>query len=271
MSQEEAVKTTSDTIDVQQLEARHEEADTRIILHCVKNQESNCIVVQARDTDVLVLLVAHFHRMACNKLWLKAGTARKRKFIPVHDIVATMSFSQEQLESIVDFHAYAGCDIVLFFSGHGKKTAWHTFTQYSHLLKGLGVVNLTQETEDSVQEFICHLYKVDHITSVNKAQSYLFLKSKAPETLPPTYDALSFYIKRAHYQSSIWRQAHINFPDIPEPEDSGWRLMNDELQPILMSAAPVPDSCLELISCGCQGTCINLQCKCRKSNLLCSP
>ena len=125
--------------------------------------------MQARDTDVLVLLVAHFHRMACTKLWLKVGTARKRKFIPVHDIVATMSFSQEQIESVVAFHAVTGCDVVSFFAGHGKKTAWHTFTQYSHLLHGLGVGNLIQETQDNVQKFICHMYKVDHTTCVIKA------------------------------------------------------------------------------------------------------
>ena len=73
------------------------------------------------------------------------------------------------------------------------------------------------------------------------------MRSKAQETLPPTYDALSFHIKRAHYQASIWRQAHLSFPDIPEPETSGWKLVNEELQPVLISKAPVPDSCLETV------------------------
>ena len=37
------------------------------------------LVVQARDTDILVLLLAHFHRFQCKNLWIKAGTAKKTK------------------------------------------------------------------------------------------------------------------------------------------------------------------------------------------------
>jgi len=79
---EERVESNNPDVDTSVLEARHEEADTRIILHCVKSQDDS-IVVQARDTDILVLLLAHFPRMSCTKLWLKAGTAKKRKYIPV--------------------------------------------------------------------------------------------------------------------------------------------------------------------------------------------
>ena len=59
--QEEGVGSTSTDIDRSALEAHHEEADTRIVLHCM-NSTADCIVVQARDTDILVLLLAHFHR-----------------------------------------------------------------------------------------------------------------------------------------------------------------------------------------------------------------
>ena len=61
-SNEERVETSDPRVDTELLEARHEEADTRIVLHCV-NSHAASIVVSARDTDVLVLLLAHFHRM----------------------------------------------------------------------------------------------------------------------------------------------------------------------------------------------------------------
>ena len=73
--QEEGVGSTSTDIDKSALEAHHEEADTRIVLHCM-NSTADCIVVQARDTDILVLLLAHFHRFQCKNLWIKAGTAK---------------------------------------------------------------------------------------------------------------------------------------------------------------------------------------------------
>lgn len=44
---------------VPQLASNHEEADTRIILHCVyAAQTSSAVTVRSPDTDVLVLLVA---------------------------------------------------------------------------------------------------------------------------------------------------------------------------------------------------------------------
>ena len=59
-------------VDRDKLKARHEEADTRLILHCTEKQAPS-IVIAARDTDVLVLLLAHFHKMPSDKVWLKAG------------------------------------------------------------------------------------------------------------------------------------------------------------------------------------------------------
>ncbi|KAL8610462.1 hypothetical protein ACOMHN_060382 [Nucella lapillus] len=54
-SNQERAETSAPRVDVEHLEARHEEADTRIILHCVNSQAAS-IVVSARDTDVLVVL-----------------------------------------------------------------------------------------------------------------------------------------------------------------------------------------------------------------------
>jgi len=109
---EERVESNNPDVDTSVLEARHEEADTRIILHCVKSQ-ADSIVVQARDTDILVLLLAHFPRMSCTKLWLKAGTAKKRKYIPVHTIVGQMPFGRTVLETIPAFHALTGSGDIL--------------------------------------------------------------------------------------------------------------------------------------------------------------
>ena len=44
-----------------------------------------------------------------------------------------------------------------------------------------------------------------------------------PSPCPPTRDALSFHIMRSHYQATVWRQAHVNYPDIPPPQDMGWK------------------------------------------------
>ena len=43
-----------------------------VCMYCTENQGLS-IVIDARDTDVLVLLLAHFHKMPSDKVWLKAG------------------------------------------------------------------------------------------------------------------------------------------------------------------------------------------------------
>ena len=56
------VKSSDPKMDLSLLRATHEETDTRIILHCI-HSNAETIVVSARDTDVLVLLIAHFAKM----------------------------------------------------------------------------------------------------------------------------------------------------------------------------------------------------------------
>ena len=77
---EEMVESSCSDADTVRLEAQHEEVDTS----CVENHTRK-IVVQSRDTDVLALLMDHYHRMTCTQLWLKTSTAKKRQYIPIHD------------------------------------------------------------------------------------------------------------------------------------------------------------------------------------------
>ena len=57
------------------LRATHEEADTHIILHAI-HCEANTVVVRARNTDVLELLVGHIKQMRCDEVWMEAGTSK---------------------------------------------------------------------------------------------------------------------------------------------------------------------------------------------------
>ena len=59
------VQSSDANMDLSLLKAVHEEADTRLILHCI-HSNTETVVVSARDTDVLALLIAHFEKMDCN-------------------------------------------------------------------------------------------------------------------------------------------------------------------------------------------------------------
>ncbi len=268
-SDEEMAESSKSDVDTTQLEARHEEADTRIILHCTEHHTDN-VVVQSRDTDVLVLLLGHYHRMPCTNLWLKAGTAKKRQYVPVHDIVEQMSYSVQIRETIPAFHALTGSDTTSYIAGCSKKSAWKTFQTHHQLLENLGKGELTEETLKNAELFVCKLYNLKQVSTTDEARAVLFNKSRSPESLPPTSDALHFHIRRAHYQTVVWRQAHLSHPNLPNPEGLGWRVEETTVKPELMSLTPVPDSCHEIITCNCKTGCKRLHCNCKKLNLHCT-
>ena len=108
-----------------------------------------------------------------------------------------MPYGPTVLETLQTFHALTGSDVTSFRSGHSKKTAWKVFEQHHELLKDLGKGNLAKETIAETEKFVCRLYNTQDVTRVNKARSQLFMKSRAPESFPPTSDALSFHIKQS--------------------------------------------------------------------------
>ena len=58
--QEDEVWASDRTLNLDLLKANHVEADARLVLHCV-HSDAACVVVSSNDTDVLILLLAHFH------------------------------------------------------------------------------------------------------------------------------------------------------------------------------------------------------------------
>ena len=123
------VKSSDPDLEVSSLSADHEEADTRLILHCIHAQMET-LVVSARDTDVLLLLLAHYDRIQCKRLYMKAGRSKAPKYLPVHEI--HMLLSADQVDTLLAFHAVTGCDSVSQFSGHSKKNSLEGIPATSH-------------------------------------------------------------------------------------------------------------------------------------------
>lgn len=151
---EDMVEASKTDIDLESLAAKHEEADTRVIVHCIESQ-SSAIVVAARDTAILLLLIAHFHKIPCSKVWLKCGTSKKRKYVPIHTIVENLQLPPDVLESVVAFHAITGSDCTSYFNMHSKRTCWRIFLECPELLKNLGVGELSNETACDAEKFVC--------------------------------------------------------------------------------------------------------------------
>lgn len=255
--------------DIKLLQATHEEADTRVILHALDaaRQPYERTLIVCRDTDVLVLLI-HFQQQLTNEIWFQSGTAKQRKYVAVHDI----TLSPQLRKAIPAFHALTGCDTVSQFSGHGKKSAWKVFKENARLLQKLGHGNLNAQIVKQAESFICKLYAPDtEKTSSDDLRCTLFLQGKCePENLPPTSDALELHIKRAHHQASIWMQSTTAKPKTDSPVNNGWYIAEDgDLKPLLSRKEAVPKICVDILTCKCK-VCATSRCTCRSNHLKCT-
>jgi len=110
------------TEDIRELASSQEEADTRIILHCVCAASSltpdGVVVVKSSDTDVFVLLLAHHTNISVSVV-LVTGTGNNKRMLSIdaiHD-----SIGSEVAAALPGFHAFTGCDTTSCFVRKGKR------------------------------------------------------------------------------------------------------------------------------------------------------
>ena len=238
--------------------------DESIVVH----SQFHTVVVSSRYTNALLLLVSDFQIMQCQHLWMKSGTSKKRLYIPIDAVFNKQPSGSAS--ALLAFHALTGCDTTSYIANHTKRSSWKIFKENHGLLKNLDIGELTDDTIQSSETFVCRIYNVHRTDSIDAARHLLFSKTGKPEAMAPTSDALRFHLTRIHYQSRIWRNAHCPTPELPAPSEIGWRLVDSELQPVLMTLSPIPDSCLEMVACSCRKQCKTRRCKCQKSGLRCT-
>jgi len=102
----------------------HEEADSRIFVHCeyIANQSSDInnsskrTIVFSPDTDVAVLCWYHFSQLSIQEHSFHKGTGGNRRFIPVHEAVGP-----DVCNLLPAMHALTGCDSTSNLNGIGRK------------------------------------------------------------------------------------------------------------------------------------------------------
>ena len=73
------------------------------------------MVIQCRDTDVLVLAVGH-RKHQPSQIWMSCGTSEKPKYIPVHAI----NYPPLVMDNVITYHSVTGCDTTNQFSGKAE-------------------------------------------------------------------------------------------------------------------------------------------------------
>jgi hypothetical protein len=254
----------------------HEEADTRIMIHCrdavIHGHRS--ITIRTVDSDVVFISIAVFDSLNAEELWIAFGTGKNYRFIPVHEIVENLGFDVSK--SMAFFHAFTGCDTVSSFAGRGKKIAydvWQAFPQITETFKTLGnnPAEITEEQVNKLQRYVSLLYdRTSALIDVNECRKYLFSKrGRSYDSIPPTKAALLQHIRRAVYQGGhVWGQCTTLKPLLPNPCDWGW-LHNGRFVPNWTLLPQVASCCEELIHCRCKVACRGL-CACHRAGLKCT-
>ncbi len=85
------------------------------------------------------------------------------------------------------------------------------------------------------------------------------------QTLPPTSAAAKHHSARVYYQVQEWMRRRAL-----DPQEWGWSLVGDRLDPITMEIPAAPYHLLNVVCCNCKTDCNSRRCTCRKMGLDCS-
>jgi len=167
---ESAVKVTKtlNRADIIPLYSDHQEADTRVFVHCeyIANQSSDInnsskrIIAFSWDTDVAALCRYHFSQLSIQGHWLHTGTGGNRRFIPVHEAVGP-----DVWNLLPAMHALTGCDSTSNLNGIGRKGRLTTLKKHKDDpvgLKNLGTdcTVMSDETLTDCFKFISLLLQI---------------------------------------------------------------------------------------------------------------
>jgi hypothetical protein len=251
---------------IEELTSEDEEADTRIALHSIHAQaEGYNVIVECRDTDVLLLLI--YHSLPHPEVWMLSAQGKNDKVYPVHQIIQRLH--PDVRRNILGFHAITGCDTTSSFSGIGKRSCWKVYEKEPNLLSGVG----RNGNQDDVEEYVAKVYNSPSTSGgINAARVAIFQKGiKDTENLPPARDCLELHNARSNHQAKVWIHASSNEPLGCKPEECrGWKLGTNGLEIVWSRLEPIPKACIELISCGCTTKCKSANCRCYKTQQKCT-
>ena len=257
----------------------HEEADTRMLLHCWHASQcgSKKLAIRTVDTDVVVLAIFCYQQLNVNELWIHFGVGKNVRLLPVHAISKTLG--PKMCQAMPIFHALTGCDTVSSFFGKGKRSAWEAWKSYPAVTDAFN--NLYSATEHSgidpstvrvLERFIVVMYdRTSECTDLDAARKFLFTKkTKSLDSLPPTSAAFVQHLKRAVYQAVLcWSNSLKRNVESHDPSHWGWSKDGSRWVPFWSTLPEVSECSRELIHCWCKKGCTG-RCKCVRANLVCT-
>ena len=93
----------------------HEEADSRIFVHCLDSvtEGNKRPLICTVDTDVVDIAISVFRWLSASEIWIAFGSGKAFRYIEVHKIAAVLC--PQKSVALPAFHALTGCNQVSSF------------------------------------------------------------------------------------------------------------------------------------------------------------
>ena len=150
------------------LKSNQEEADSKVILHCLdalKEPEATVVLRSpSGDTDIMVLAVSLISSSQ-DRLFIDYENGKNRKAVKLRNV----NMATDLKEALVGFHAFTGND----------SASWKKMVKDEKCIQGFQEFGMswkiTQEIFEVSEEFVCKMYRFN-CASVNKVKSKVFTK-----------------------------------------------------------------------------------------------
>ena len=214
------------------LVSNQDEADTKVVLHCIhaleRNPSKNVIIRSpSGDTDIAVLMIGRLAQYE-TRCFLDNGTGNNRKGLWLDNL----EMSEDAKLSLIGFHAFSGNDYISSFFRKGKSLCWKVAEKnprFLHAFQELGVEwDLTPAVYEVLEEYVCNLYGARK-RKVNSVRHQMFQRKYENEnkivdlsSIPPCQSVLKLHISRANFVAKIWKSAGENQLELPHLSSHGW-------------------------------------------------
>ena len=148
--------------DMQYLDSKQEETNTKLLLHAVDATVSGAtrIDIVSPDTDVFVLALRQ-HTDLCEGTRFVTGRGQRHRKIPLCSIVRALG--PVRIAALPGFHAWSGAYVTGSFAGKGKLACWKAFLEADSVcvdaLADLGGTSQPlPSTLAAIEKLVCLLY-----------------------------------------------------------------------------------------------------------------
>ncbi|KAG1681421.1 hypothetical protein GQR58_011876 [Nymphon striatum] len=223
-----------------------------IFAHIASCDDNNVFVIQATDTDIIVLAMYHFPRLPnIVELWVEKNDL----FLSIHDLVneSAKAVGKDVLaltDTLLISYILSGCDSVSYHFKRGKKRTVKVALEHvdkhpalSNCIRHESGPSAHDQVITEARSFFCDLYGKPGYLSLDKLRAHLFASRKLDlRSLPPTEDAFHFHVLRSLCQISLYKQASLSNPVLLPPEEYGRIVDSDRLIPVMKSKPSKPSA-----------------------------